>query len=194
MSKVEEYIEKHQKWSEALSIIRNVILETELEEQIKWGAPVYALNGKNVLGLAAFKNHFGIWFFQGVFLKDELNLLQNSNEKTKALRQMRFTSLEEINTNAIKSYVLEAIENQRQGREIKPSKVKKVVFSEELKLALKEDQSFNEAFQKLSMSKQNEYANHISEAKRNATKLSRIEKIKPLVLSGAGLHDKYKNC
>jgi uncharacterized protein YdeI (YjbR/CyaY-like superfamily) len=195
MSTVEAYIEKHSKWSVGLSQIRNIILETELEENIKWGALVYSLNGKNVMGFGAFKNHFGIWFFQGVFLNDNEKLLVNAQEeKTKALRQMRFELIEEINPIAIKNYTLEAIENQRLGKEIKPERNKAFEIPEELKLELSIDKDFNIAFEKLSKSKQREYADHISSAKREATKKSRLEKILPMILDGVGLHDKYKNC
>jgi len=38
-----------------------------------------------------------------------------------------------------------------------------------------------------------EYMEHIDEAKQEKTKISRLEKIKPLVLAGKGLHDKYKS-
>ncbi|MGZ0016673.1 DUF1801 domain-containing protein [Yeosuana sp. AK3] len=88
-SSVEDYIEQSH-FSEALQLLRAIITSTELEETIKWNAPVYALHGKNVMGLAAFKHHFGIWFFNGVFLKDEQKQLVTVQEKTKGLRQMRF--------------------------------------------------------------------------------------------------------
>jgi len=85
-------------------------------ETVKWSAPVYTVNGKNVLGLGAFKKHFGIWFFNGVFMKDEHKLLVNAQEnKTKALRQMRFETIEEIDKNLVLLYVKEAIENQKLG-------------------------------------------------------------------------------
>ncbi len=193
--KVDAYIAKHEKWSEGLNKIRELLLETELEETIKWGAPVYALNGKNILGLGAFKHHFGIWFFQGEFLKDEAKLLVNAQEeKTKALRQMRFDSIEEIDLKAVKNYALEAIENQKLGKEIKPERNKAFEIPSELESLLKSDKSFKTAFENLTKSKQREYANHIASAKREATKLSRLEKIKPMIFDGVGLHDKYKNC
>lgn len=69
VNSVEEYIEVHDNWSEALAILRHIIVSTELEETLKWSAPVYTLNGKNVMGLGAFKHHFGIWFFNGVLFK-----------------------------------------------------------------------------------------------------------------------------
>jgi len=96
---VEAYIEEHAHFSAALKVLRSIITSTELEEHIKWNAPVYSLDGKNIIGLGAFKHHFGIWFFNGVFLKDEQNLLVNAQAKTKGLRQMRFESINDIDKN-----------------------------------------------------------------------------------------------
>ena len=196
INSVEEYIETHENFSEALTMLRNIINSTEMEETLKWSAPVYTVNGKNVVGLGAFKKHFGIWFFNGVFLKDEQKLLVNAQEgKTKALRQMRFESINDIDKHAVLHYVKEAITNQKAGKEIKPDRSKKeTIIPAELQQALNKDSNFNEHFNLLSPGKQREYCEHIVTAKREATKLSRLEKIKPMILKGAGLHDKYKNC
>ena len=193
---VEEYIENNAHFTEALTILRNIITKTELNEAIKWSAPTYSLNGKNILGLGAFKKHFCIWFFNGVFLKDEAKLLVNAQEKTKGLRQMRFTSIDEIDKNAVLTYVKEAIENQKLGKEIKVVKTTKndVVVPTELQKELNTNSALKEAFKTLSPPKQREYCEYIDSAKREATKLSRLEKIKPMIIKGAGLHDKYKNC
>ncbi|GGI57228.1 YdeI/OmpD-associated family protein [Winogradskyella haliclonae] len=193
---VEEYIETNNHWQDALELLRGIVLKTELNEAIKWSAPVYDLNGKNVLGLGAFKHHFCIWFFNGVFLKDEHKLLVNAQEgKTKGLRQMRFDKIEDVNKDQVLAYVKEAIENQHAGKEIKVErKGKTVVIPEELKAALNNDQDLQLAFEALTPGKQREYCEHIASAKREATKLSRLEKITPMILNGVGLHDKYKNC
>ena len=85
---VDEYIETHNSWEKELQALRSVLQNTELEECIKWGTPVYTLNGKNVVGMAAFKNHCALWFFNGALLKENTALLYNAQEgKTKALRQ-----------------------------------------------------------------------------------------------------------
>ncbi len=191
---VEEYIEEHTHFSEALNLLRNIINTTELEETIKWSAPVYTLNNKNVIGLGAFKKHFGIWFFNGVFLSDKQNLLINAQEeKTKALRQMRFKSVNEIDKNVVLAYVKEAIENQKLGKEIKPDRSKKeTIVPQELKVILVND--LKTSFESLSAYKQREYCEYISSAKRETTKQTRLEKIKPMILQGVGLNDKYKNC
>jgi uncharacterized protein YdeI (YjbR/CyaY-like superfamily) len=192
---VEEYIENNSHFGEELTILRELINNTELEETVKWSAPVYSHNGKNVIGLGAFKHHFGIWFFNGVFLKDEKNLLEQAQEKTKGLRQMRFESLEDIDKNVVLAYVKEAIENQKLGKEIKPErKGKSVIIPEALEKELKSNSVLHDAFRILTPGKQREYCDHVATAKREATKLSRIEKIKPMIINGVGLHDKYKNC
>ena len=195
VNSIEEYIEVNSHFGEALELLREIINSTELEETLKWNAPVYALDGKNVIGLGAFKNHFGIWFFNGVFLKDEQNLLANAQEKTKALRQMRFESIEDIDKGSVLVYIKEAIENQKLGKELLPErKGNSVDIPKFLKDAFQGDASLKESFKQLTPGKQREYADYIETAKREATKTSRLEKIKPMILKGIGLHDKYKNC
>lgn len=193
---VEEYIEVNTHFKEELEVLRALILSTNLEENIKWSAPTYSLKGKNVLGIGAFKHHFCIWFFNGVFLKDEHNRLETAQEKTKALRQLRFNTLNDINKPLVLDYVKEAIENQELGKEIKPKRTTKkdILAPELLNEELKTNSKFKAAFNALSPSCQREYCNYINEAKREATKISRLEKIKPIILNGKGLHDQYKNC
>jgi len=57
---------------------------------------------------------------------------------------------------------------------------------------LKKDKSLKANFEKLTPGKQKEYIVYINEAKQEATKLSRLGKIKPMILQGVGLNDKYK--
>lgn len=51
-----------------------------MEENLKWGMPVYSLEGVNVAGIVAFKNYVALWFYQGVFLKDDKKVLYNAQE------------------------------------------------------------------------------------------------------------------
>lgn len=196
VTSVEEYIENNAHFAEEITMLRNIINSTALEETIKWSMPTYCLNGKNVLGLGAFKNHFCIWFHHGVFLKDEHKLLYNAQEeKTKAMRQMRFETKKDINKAAVLAYVKEAIENQRLGRELKPQrKTKPVTIPKELKIALSTNSELKKTFKQLSPSHQREYCDYITEAKRDDTKQRRLEKIIPMIINGKGLNDKYKNC
>lgn len=195
VTSVEEYIEENAHFGDALKILHGIISSTELTESIKWNAPIYDLNGKNIIGLGAFKHHFGIWFMNGIFLKDENNLLQTAQEKTKAMRQMRFSSIDEIDKHVVLAYIKEAIENQKLGKELKPDKKKKeTVIPLELNELLNKNKDLKSNFKALTPYKQREYCEYIADAKRDATKQSRLEKITPMVIKGIGLNDKYKNC
>ena len=193
--KVDAYIQKHSQWSDQLKELRNIFHQTELLEEVKWGAPTYTLNGKLVAGMARFKNHFAIWFHQGVFLKDPQKMLVNAQEgKTKGLRQWRFERDSEIPLNLVLEYIQESIENCLAGKEIKPQRKTGVSVPPMLQEKLSADTKLNTAFEKLTPGKKREYAEYISQAKREATQVSRLEKILPMILDGKGLYDKYKNC
>lgn len=193
--KIDEYIEKHKKWSNSLSILRKLFLKTELIEEVKWGAPTYTYQGTIVLGIGAFKNHYAIWFHQGIFLKDEEKKLINAQDgKTKALRQWKFTEEDSINESLILKYVEESIINTKAGKKLKPQKKKEVSIPSLLEEAFTKNKALQEAFFQLTSGKQREYIDHISGAKREATQISRLEKSTTLILEGKGLYDKYKNC
>jgi uncharacterized protein YdeI (YjbR/CyaY-like superfamily) len=68
--KLTEYFTTESLFSKGLLRLREILNNSVLEEDYKWNFPTYTLNGKNIVSLGHFKNHFGIWFFQGVFLKD----------------------------------------------------------------------------------------------------------------------------
>lgn len=188
----EEYVGSHPVWSDELKTLRQLLLKSELEETVKWGMPVYTLDGKNVVGIAGFKKHYGLWFYQGVFLSDSKNLLVNAQEgKTKAMRQMKFFLGDKLNKKLITQYINEATENQKKGLTVKPESVK-LTMPTELKKALDKDAMVKKSFLALTPGKQKEYMGYILEAKMEKTKLSRIQKIIPLIQAGKGLHDKYK--
>lgn len=196
VASVEEYLANNDTWKNELVLLRKIINNEGLEETIKWSAPTYCYKNKNVVGMAAFKNHFGIWFFQGALLKDDYNLLENAQEgKTKALRQMRFTNIDQIDAEKIARYIKEAMKLVDDGKEIKPVRNNKAVtIPEELQQRFLNDSALQAAFATLTPGKQREYVNHITEAKRAATKEKRLDKIIPMILAGVGLYDKYKNC
>jgi len=194
--KVEHYYAEEHHYKNGIATLRDLVLKTELKETFKWMFPTYTLKNKNVLAICKFKNHFGIWFFNGVFLRDEKKVLENAQEgKTHAMRHWKFTSEDEIDKIVVRAYMQEAIENQRKGIELRPTKKKKptkVEIPNELKEAFVKDSKIKEAFQKLTPYKQNEYSEYISGAKQEKTKISRLEKILPLILEGKGLNDRYR--
>lgn len=190
---VDNYITDRPQWSNELQLLREILLSFDVEEEVKWGAPVYTVNGKNVIGIGAFKSYVGLWFFQGALLNDKYKVLINAQEgKTRAQRQWRFNNIEEIDINRVEEYIKEAIANQKQVKEIKPQQKKQLEIPQVLINLLHEEKSLLKSFTALPKYKQNEFAEYISEAKRETTKLNRIEKIKPMILKGIGLNDRYR--
>lgn len=190
---VDEYLNSQTQWQDELIKLREILCASEMEECLKWGAPCYTVNGKNVAGIGAFKSYVGIWFFQGALLSDPKNVLINAQEgTTKALRQWRFSSAKEIDDKLIRSYLKEAIDNQKQGRGIKADRNKPLVIPEELRNALRKNNKAQEAFSQFTKGRQREYAEYIAEAKREDTRQKRLEKILPMIEAKVGLNDKYR--
>lgn len=113
--------------------LRELLNSTILTETIKWGGPVYTLNGKNLIGIGAFKNHSALWFFQGALLQKNTHLLVNAQErKTKALRQIRFQEDSKIDKKELLKYIDKTLSLHKQGKEIKPDVKKEILIPSEL--------------------------------------------------------------
>ncbi|MDR3010538.1 MAG: DUF1801 domain-containing protein [Sphingobacterium sp.] len=180
-------------WQEAEELMQQIIQQTSLKKEFKWGSYIYTHKGKNVIGWGGFKNFFSLWFYNGVFLTDrDKHLISASEGKTKALRQWRFEDVKDMDTEKIAKYIQESIQTIDAGKELKPTKSPTKAPTGLLLEALQTDPTFAESFQALTPGKQKEYIEYIDEAKQEKTKQSRIEKIKPLVLAKRGLNDKYK--
>lgn len=180
-------------WKEELSLLKSIIDKTGLDVAIKWGIEVYTLNGRNVVACHGFKHHFALWFYNGVFLEDRaMKLISTEGGNTKALRQWRFTSKEEIDEKLIMAYILEAVKNEQEGRTWKPEPSGELVIPELLAKAFASNEGLQDAFAQLTPYRQKEYAEHIGTAKREVTALNRLEKAIPQILKGKGLYDKYK--
>ena len=191
---VEAYLSSRETYGAELRRLREILGSTPLTEEVKWGAPAYTYRGKNLIGIAGFKEHFALWFHQGALLSDEAGVLTSPGEtKAKAMRQWRFTSAKEIKVRTIKAYVKEAMALVDAGQEIKPERNKGVTIPPELAAALKKSPPLAKAFDALTPGQQRDYAGHIADAKRAATKVSRLAKIDPMIRAGGGLHDKYRS-
>lgn len=196
--KVEAYYEEEHPHKNAIAQLRELVLKTKLEETFKWMFPTYTLKNKNVLAICKFKNHFGIWFFNGVFLNDPLDVLENAQEgKTKAMRHWKFSSASDIDTKSVMAYIKEAIVNQEHDRVLHPTKKKS---TKPLAIPILLEQEFTKnkelltAFDTFSPYKKKEFCEYINEAKQEKTKLRRLEKIIPMIKEGVGLNDAYRNC
>lgn len=181
------------KWEEELGILKGIFSKLPLEKTVKWGADVFTYEGKNIVSCYGFKDYFTIFFYNGVFLTDPYKVLINAQEgKTKTLRHWRFNSQAEISEEKIIAYVNEAIEIAKKGLTVKPEKFKALPIPELLEKEFNQNSELKSCFDKLTPGKQKEYIVYLNEPKQEKTKLSRLEKIKPVIIVGKGLNDKYK--
>jgi len=191
--KLAAYYQKEHPFKEGIAYLREIALKTEAEEDFKWSIPVYTLNSKNVFGICKFKHHFGVWFFNGVFLKDPKKVLENAQEgKTKGMRHWKFQSVGEVTAKTVLAYMTEALENQKKGLEVKAEKTTKVAIPKLLQSELAKNAALKSTFEKFTPYKQKEFCEYIAEAKQEATKLRRLEKILPMIKKGVGLNDGYR--
>jgi len=192
--KIESYYAKKSPFQKGIQLLRKLALSTELEETLKWGAPVYTLQNKNVLGIMDFKSHFGLWFFNGHFLKDPYKVLENAQEgKTKAMRHWKFRSAEEIDTEKVLAYMKEAIENQKQGSIHIVQKNSETTLPELLAQALNDNKELAEAYAGFTPYKQREFCEYLETARQLKTRETRLQKIIPMILVGVGLNDRYRS-
>jgi uncharacterized protein YdeI (YjbR/CyaY-like superfamily) len=179
-------------WVEELKLLRQIVLETGLQEEIKWGVPVYTHNGKNVVIINALKASANIGFFKGVLLADSAKILEQQGNK-QSDRLVKFTTITDLEKvkDVLKSYVLEAIALEESG--------KKVVFQknpepipDELHQIFDMDLAFKAAFFALTAGRQRGYIIYFSQPKQAETRIRRIEKYKEHILNGIGIHDVTK--
>ncbi len=192
--KLNNFYNQEVPWLPSLKKIRLLLKSTVLVEDVKWGMPVYTLNNDNVVGVASFKHHYGLWFYQGVYLSDPDKLLHNAQKgKTKAMRHLQFKESDVIDKKMITSYINEAIQNAREGKKMPVVRaVKKVVLPTMLKNELYNDAQLKLHFTALTKAKQRAYANYISEAKQEATKRKRLDRCIPFILEDKGIEALWK--
>lgn len=187
------FIARHPERAEALRLLDRLLRDAGLSPAIKWGQPTYTLDGANVAGLGVFKSYFGLWFFQGALLQDPEGLLVAGSEgRTQAQRQLRFHDGEAIDEARVRDFVSEAVRLAREGRTVAKVPPREVTLPAELAQALGADSALSDAFRGLSPACRREYAEYITEAKKEETRLRRLEKVIPMILSRGGLNDRYK--
>ena len=193
--KLDKFYDEAHHFKNGVATLRKLAGACGLTETYKWSFPTYMIDDKNVIAISKFKTHFGVWFFNGVFLSDPNEVLENAQEgKTKAMRHWKFSDLEEINVKGVTAYINEAIENQKKGIQLKVTKKLKgkIEVPPLLSQEFNKNPELKDAFNKLTYSKQREYIEYLANAKQEKTKLSRLIKIVPLILEDKGLNNIYR--
>ena len=184
---------KVRSWQMELQHLRQIMLETGLVEDVKWGVPVYTHQGKNIIIVSALKDCVTFGFFKGVLLSDPKKILEQQGPSVQSARIIRFTAVDQVLnlSNTIKEYVKEAVVIEESGVKVEFKKDLEPI-PDELNDMLEDLPALRDAFYALTPGKQRGYIIHFSQAKQSASRINRIEKCIDKIMNGEGFHDAYK--
>jgi uncharacterized protein YdeI (YjbR/CyaY-like superfamily) len=189
--KVDWYFDKAEKWQEEIVQLRAIILDCGLTEELKWGCPSYTYQKNNIVLIHVFKEYCAVLFFKGVLLNDADHILIQQTENVQVARQMRFTSIKEVNDTeaSLKAYIYEAIEIEKAGLKVALKKTAEFQMAEEFQIKLDENPALKTAFEALTPGRQRGYLLHFSQPKQAKTREARVEKNIERIMDGKGLED-----
>jgi uncharacterized protein YdeI (YjbR/CyaY-like superfamily) len=197
--RIDAYIAKSQPFSQPImKKLRETVHKAcpEVTETIKWGMPSFDYKGP-MFGFAAFKQHCVAGFWKHTLLKDPKGYLgERSAQGGEAMGNLgRMTSIKDLPPEkALVDFIRQAAKLNEDGIKAPKKKAaakKSIVIPRELKSALASNKKANLTFENFSPSQKREYAEWISEAKTEDTKLKRLETAIDWMAEGKARHWKY---
>ncbi len=158
----------------------------DVTETIKWSSPFYEHKGI-LIAMSAFKQHCALIFWKG-------KLIFGKNDQRKKLR--RLTSLADLPGDKIlSSCIKQAVELNEAGVKTPRSKPKakaKLVVPDYFLAVLKKNKKALATFENFSPSCQREYVEWITEAKREETRVKRMQTAIQWLAAGKSRNWKYQ--
>ena len=190
-SEIDWFFNRAQKWQKEFEKLREIILDCDLIEELKWGQPCYMFEKNNIVLMHGFKEYCALLFFKGALLMDTKGILIQQTENVQAARQIRFTDVHEIvkMKTTLKAYIKEAIKVEEAGLKVNFKKTSDFKIPEEFQHKLDGIPGLKKAFFALTPGRQRAYIFYFSSAKQSKTRKSRVEKYIAQILDGKGLED-----
>lgn len=63
---IDWFFQKASPWQESYAILRSLVLDCGLKEELKWGCPCYTWQNKNVVLIHGFKSYCALLFMRGL--------------------------------------------------------------------------------------------------------------------------------
>lgn len=162
-----------------------------VEETIKWSRPSFNYKGKLLVGVAAFKEHATLGFW-------DRESISTGKEREAAGQFGRITALGDLpSAEQVETLVREAAARIDAGQMPKrPARAPKpeAKVPPELAEALARDDAASATFTGFSPSARRDYCEWIAEAKRPDTKAKRVEEAVAWMREGKRRGWKYENC
>lgn len=189
-SQLDQFYHKNQDWINELHLLQKILSECGLHEEFKWRNPCFTFSGKNICILGVLKKSCVLSFIKGALLTDQNNILQSAGENSRSVKLIRFTNATEIQllSDEIRKFVLAAIDIEKKGLKIEHS-AEAIDLPTELLTIFRHDQTFQDAFYKLTKGRQRGYLIYFSSAKQSKTVQSRIASYRNRIINGKGMLD-----
>ena len=190
--RLDRYFQRTRTWRAEKQRLRAILLDFPLAEELKWREPCYTYQGANVVILAGFRHTCDLGFFKGSLLDNPHGLLIPPGPHSQASRQLRFTSVEDIEDKEpiIRATIENAIGVERAGLRVDFRQKRELELVAELLAKMESDAEFKAAFEALTPGRQRGYNLFFGAAKQSKTRAARIEKHAARILEGKGMHDR----
>jgi len=200
--RVDDYIAKAAPFAQApMAHIRDAMHAAlpDVTEAIKWGHPFFLLDGRPFANMAAFKAHCSLGFWRGGRPIAE----QAAGEREKAMGQFgRIESVADLpKAAALRKLVVEArtaweaaIEDKAGAPPAPKARREAPAVPSDFAAALRAQAGAGKRFDAFTPSQQREYVEWIVEARREATRASRIAQAVEWIAEGKTRNWKYQAC
>lgn len=177
-------------WKREADALRQILLEGDLTEEIKWGKPCYTNGGQNICIIQRMKGFLALLFFRGALLDDPDGVLEAQGPNSRQGYRMRFDSVQGVMqaSKQIKAYVRQAIIVAKAGLQLE--RAPDPDYPAELVNAFRRDPTLKAAFEQLTPGRKRGYVLHITAAKQSKTRLARIKKYRDHILNGKGYQER----
>ncbi|MGO4515387.1 YdeI/OmpD-associated family protein [Terriglobus sp. 2YAB30_2] len=200
-ARVDAYIAKAQPFAQPiLNHIRETVHRAlpEVQETINWSMPFFTTpGGKIIANMAAFKAHcsFGLWASS---VREQLKAAGFESDGSMGTLG-RITSVKDLPADRMLLKLIKEAAAAVEGGEslMKRKKTAAKALPEinpEFAAALKKNKAATKVYEAFSPSCKREYLEWINEAKRDATRTTRIEQAVTWIAEGKQRNWKYQNC
>ena len=85
-----------ERWKKETTLLREILLECDVRETIKWRKPCFTHQGKNICVIQNMKGFLALLFFKGAFWNDPEGVLEVQGPNSRSDYRMKFTSTQEV--------------------------------------------------------------------------------------------------
>ncbi|MHC4840192.1 MAG: YdeI/OmpD-associated family protein [Planctomycetota bacterium] len=191
----DEYIDSAAEWAQPiLAKIRKAFHKAgKLNEEMKWSTPHFTLGGVIIGGVAAFKKHVNLFFWNGGVIDDDLARFEKLGKTNNCY--LKIKSVKDLPSQVhLVRWIKQTLEANADGRakHTAPRKRPAARAPKDLLAAITANKKAQATWDKFPPSHKREYIEWILEAKRETTRERRIRQAVEMIAEGKDKNWKYR--